>query len=149
MSATLAWSRTSFCAVAAISAAMSVTIWSRLRGRRPPVAGGAPATPSAGSVSMPMVIEPSAAAGRGRAGGVEAEQIRAARRQEPHGRLERERLLVAHPVAEQMGREARVAELARVRAGVREAEDDGWILQQLGDDGLVGVGHRHAEARLE
>ena len=51
--------------------------------------------------------------------------------------------------AEQVRRRARVAELARVRAGVGEAEHGGRVAQQLRDLGLVGVRDRHAEARLE
>ena len=44
------------------------------------------------------------------------EQIRAARRQEPYrGLFERQRLLLAHPVAEKVRREACVAQLARAR----------------------------------
>jgi hypothetical protein len=47
--------------------------------------------------------------------------------------LERQRPLLADPVAEQVGREARVAELARVRAGVGEAEERRRVRQELRD----------------
>ena len=63
--------------------------------------------------------------------------------------LERHDVLVPHPVAEQVGREARVAELADVRARVGEAEEHGVLGQQLGDRVGVVVREHAPEAGLE
>ena len=79
----------------------------------------------------------------------EAEHLGGPRGQHVHRLLELERALLAHPVAEQVGREAGVAELARVRAGVRETEHGVRREQQLRHLVLVEVHDRDAEARLE
>jgi hypothetical protein len=66
-----------------------------------------------------------------------------------HRLFEREGAPLAHPVPEQVGGGAGVAELARVSAGVGQAQDRGRVLEELGDGRFVGVGDRHAEASLE
>ena len=66
-----------------------------------------------------------------------------------HGLLERQRLALAHPPRQQVGREARVAQLAGVGAGVGQADHRVRIGQQGLDLVLVVVQHRHAEAGLE
>ena len=63
--------------------------------------------------------------------------------------LERHDFLVAHPVAEQVGREARVAELAHVRAGVGEAEQHRVLREEPRDRFGIVVGEHAREARVE
>ena len=63
--------------------------------------------------------------------------------------LERHDFLVAHPVAEQVGREARVAQLAHVRAGVGQAEQHRVLREQPGDRFGIVVGEHAREAGLE
>ena len=60
--------------------------------------------------------------------------------------LERERLAFPHPVAEQVGRVARVAELAGVGAGVGQAEQDALVGEQLADLVVAVVVHDDPEA---
>ena len=61
------------------------------------------------------------------------------------GLLHRHHALVAHPLAEQVGGLGHVAELARVRAGVGEAEHDVLLDQEIGDALLVVVGDHRAD----
>ena len=63
--------------------------------------------------------------------------------------LERHHVLVAHPVAEQVGREARVAQLADVRARVGETEQHGVLGEQPRDRVGIVVGEHARETRLE
>ena len=56
---------------------------------------------------------------------------------------------VAHPAAEEVGGLRRVAELARVGAGVREPERAVLVDQEIGDTRLVVVGDDRAHAERE
>ena len=79
----------------------------------------------------------------------DAEDLRRAGGEEPHGLLEAQHALFPHPVAEQVGGEAGVTELAGMGARVREAEHHALVLEQLGHCSFIGVGRRHPEARFE
>ena len=63
--------------------------------------------------------------------------------------LHRHHLAVAHPVAEQVGREARVAELAHVRTRVGQAEQHRLLREEPRDRVGVVVGEHAREAGLE
>ena len=80
---------------------------------------------------------------------VDPEHVGRVTGQPPDRLLQREHAEVAAPVAEQPGRVVRVAELAGVRAGVGQPEQQVRVLQQLGDLLVVVVHHRDAELRLE
>ena len=56
---------------------------------------------------------------------------------------------LAHPVAEQVGGQARVAELADVRAGVGQPDEHPLAAEQPGDRLGIVVRERRAEAGLE
>ena len=56
---------------------------------------------------------------------------------------------IAHPGAEQVGRERRVAQLVDVRAGVRQTQRDAVVREQVPDRIGVVVGDVGAEARGE
>ena len=64
----------------------------------------------------------------------------------PDGVLERQRLALADPVAEQVGRVAGVAELAGVGAGVGQAEQGALVGEQVADLVVVVVLEDDAEA---
>ena len=67
----------------------------------------------------------------------------------PHALLEGERLPLAHPLAEEIGRVARVAELIHVGAAVGEPDEEA----RIGDEGphalRVLIHHREVEQGLE
>ena len=77
------------------------------------------------------------------------EHLGGARRQHANGIFQAEGAGVADPVPEQVRRKASIAELAGVCAGVGEAENHVWILQQLGHRRFVEIDDRHAEARRQ
>ena len=66
--------------------------------------------------------------------------------QPPDRLLEREHAELADPALQQVGGEVRVAQLAGVRAGVRQAQQQRGVLQQPADLLLVVVDHHDPEA---
>ena len=66
--------------------------------------------------------------------------------QPPDRPSQRQRLALPHPVAEQVGREAGVAQLAGVGAGVGQAEERALVGQQVGDLVVAVVVEDDAEA---
>ena len=63
------------------------------------------------------------------------------RRHEAHGLFERQASELTHPVAEEIAREALVAERVDVRTRIREGEEAGVVAQQPGDRVFVAVHH--------
>ena len=72
----------------------------------------------------------------------EAEQLGLHLGQLVHGLLDRQHALLAHPVAEQVGGQRGVAQLADVGAGVGQAERAAVLLEQRAHAVLVVVGER-------
>ena len=52
-----------------------------------------------------------------------------------HGALQRERLALAHPAAQQMGRVTGVAQLRQMRATIAQAEHQGKFVMQANPAG--------------